>query len=366
VGFEAGSRSEVSVGQPSGVRPRAPRRPRQSATLERVEAFLREIRPDAPEPAAQYVKELVVTAIRLLEDRTSIADVRLLNATVRELRYAFRIFARFAGVRKVTTFGSARTAETDPTYRQAEEFARRIADEGYMVITGAGGGIMRACQAGAGRERSFGVNIRLPFEQRPNDVIADDPKLMTFKYFFTRKLLFVKEADAVVLFPGGFGTLDETYECLTLVQTGKAGPMPIVFVDAPGGTYWNAWRDYVNDRLLRRSLISEEDLSLVRVTDDVAVAVDEICRFYTVYHSSRYVGEKLVMRLTRPPREDVLERLHADFADLVVSGRFHLTHALAEEERDETVELPRLVFHFNRINFGRLRQMIDFLNASGA
>jgi uncharacterized protein (TIGR00730 family) len=366
VGFGIGSRSELSDGQPSGARQRAARRRRQSAALERVEAFLREIRPDAPEPAAQYVRELMVTAIRLLEDRTPIADIRLLNAAVRELRYAFRIFARFRGTRKVTTFGSARTAETDPVYRQAEEFARRIAGAGYMVITGAGGGIMRACQAGAGRERSFGVNIRLPFEQKPNEFIADDPKLMTFKYFFTRKLLFVKEADAVVLFPGGFGTLDETYECLTLVQTGKAAPMPIVFVDAPGGTYWNAWRDYVKDRLLHQNLISEEDLSLYRVTDDVDVAVDEVRRFYSVYHSSRYVGERLVIRLTRPLGDDVLERLHTDFADLATSGRFQLTHSLAEEDRDETVELPRLVFHFNRTNFGRLRQMIDFLNTSGA
>jgi uncharacterized protein (TIGR00730 family) len=355
----------VSDGQPSGVRQRAARRPRQSATLERVERFLREIRPDAPEPAAQYVRELMVTAIRLLEDRTPIADVRLLNAAVRELRYAFRVFARFRGIRKVTIFGSARTAETDPAYRQAEEFARRIADEGYMLITGAGGGIMRACQAGAGRERSLGVNIRLPFEQKPNEFIADDPKLMTFKYFFTRKLLFVKEADAVVLFPGGFGTLDETYECLTLLQTGKAGPMPIVFVDAPGGTYWNAWLDYVKDQLLRQDLISEQDLSLYRVTDDVTVAVDEIRRFYSVYHSSRYVGERLVIRLTRAPGNELLERLHTDFADLAASGRFQLTHALAEEDRDDTLQLPRLVFHFNRVNYGRLRQMIDFLNASG-
>ena len=205
----------------------------------------------------------MVTAIRLLEDRTSIADVRLLNATVRELRYAFRIFARFGGIRKVTTFGSARIAETDPVYRQAEEFARRIADGGYMVITGGGGGIMRACQAGAGRERSFGVNIRLPFEQRPNDVHRRRSQADDVQVLLHAQALFVKEADAVVLFPGGFGTLDETYECLTLMQTGKAAPMPIVFVDAPGGTYWNAWHDYVNDRLLRRSLISEEDLSLV-------------------------------------------------------------------------------------------------------
>jgi uncharacterized protein (TIGR00730 family) len=353
----------VREGQSSDARQATQRRPRGSSLLERVETFLREVRPDASEPTAQYVRELLVTAIRLLEDRTPIADVRLMNAALRELRYAFRTFARFRGVRKVTVFGSSRTVETDPAYWQAEQFARRVADQGYMVITGAGGGIMRACQAGAGRERSFGVNIRLPFEQRPNEFIADDPKLMTFKYFFTRKLLFVKEADAVVLFPGGFGTLDETYECLTLVQTGKAGPLPIVFVDVPGVAYWNAWLEYVKGSLLRRRLISEEDLSLFRVTDDVDVAVDEVRRFYRVYHSSRYVGEKLVIRLTHPLEAGVVRRLRADFADLVVSGSFQLTHALPEEDSDETADLPRLVFHFNRVNFGRLRQMIDFLNA---
>ena len=328
--------------------------------------FLREIRPDATEPAAQYVRELMVTAIRLLEDDAPIADVRLLNAAVRELRYAFRTFARYRGVRKVTTFGSARTAETEPTYRQAEEFARRVAEAGFMVITGAGGGIMRACQAGAGRAHSFGVNIRLPFEQNPNEFIADDPKLMTFKYFFTRKLLFVKEADAVVMFPGGFGTLDEAYECLTLVQTGKAGPVPIVFVDAPGGRFWSSWLDYVNDHLLEGGLISEEDLALFRVTDDAAEAVEEIRGFYRVYHSSRYVGERLVLRLARAPQAPLLERMQRDFADLAAGGRFQLSDALPDEDVDDTANLPRLVFGFNRVNFGRLRALIDFLNTNVA
>lgn len=353
----------MNDGQPSDLRPRPTRRrPRRSAAFARVEQFLADVRPDAPEPAAQYVRELMVTAIRLLEDRTSIADVRLLNAAVRELRYAFRVFARYQTARKVTTFGSARIAESEPAYRQAEEFARQIAEAGYLVITGGGGGIMRACQAGAGRERSFGVNIRLPFEQKPNEFIAGDPKLVTFKYFFTRKLLFVKEADAVVLFPGGFGTLDEAFEVLTLVQTGKAGPLPIVFVDAPGGTYWSGWREYVERHLLEAALISQDDLSLYRVTDDVETAVDEIRRFYRVYHSSRYVGDKLVLRLLRAPDKQVLERLHEDFGDLAVSRRFQVTQALAEEDRDETAALPRLVFQFNRLNFGRLRRMIDFLN----
>ena len=331
--------------------------------LTRLEQFLREVRPDAAEPAAQYVRELMVSAIRLLEDGTPIADIRLLNAAVRELRYAFRVLAPDRGVRKVTTFGSARTAETDPTYKQAEEFARRVADAGFFVTTGAGGGIMRACQSGAGRARSFGLNIRLPFEQKANDVIAGDAKLVTFRYFFTRKLLFLKEASAVALFPGGFGTLDEAFECLTLVQTGKTGPMPIVCIDAPGGRYWTAWNDYVRNHLLHNGLISEEDLALYRVTDDAAQAVEEIRDFYRVYHSSRYVGDKLVMRLTRSPGQPALERIAHDFADIAAGGRFQLVpRALPEEDADETAALPRLVFQFNRVNCGRLRQLIDVVN----
>jgi len=351
-------------GEPSAsARDRAPgRRVRRSATLDRVDAFLRELRPDAPEPVAQFARELMATAVGLLDDRTPVADVRLLNAALRELRYAFRVFAGYRHVRKVTIFGSARTTESESAHRQAELFARRIVDEGFMVITGAGGGIMRACQRGAGRERTFGVNIRLPFEQEPNEFIARDPKLVTLRYFFTRKLLFVKEADAVVLFPGGFGTLDEAYECMTLVQTGKASPLPIVFLDAPGGDYWKTWRAGIERRLLRDRLISEEDLSLFGVTDDAEEAVGEIRGFYRAYHSSRYVGEQLVIRLNQRPGPEVLEQLQRDFSDVLASGRFYLSGALPEEDQDETFSLPRLVLHFNRLKFGRLRQMIDVLN----
>lgn len=357
-----GAKKGSAVG--AAVKPRPERRQvRRSAALKRVEEFLNELKPGAPEPLAQYVSEIMVTATRLLDDQTSLADVKLLNAALRELRSAFRVFARYRGVRKVTTFGSSRTVEGDPAYRQAERFARRITEEGFMVITGAGPGVMRACQAGAGRERSFGVNIKLPFEQQPNEFIANDPKLVGFKYFFTRKLLFVKEAHAVAIFPGGFGTYDEAFECLTLVQTGKSHPMPIVFVDVPGGDFWATWkRRHVEGELLARGLISEEDLSLFRVTDDVETAVTEIVQFYRVFHSSRYVGDKLVLRLTRQPPSDVVERLNAQFPDLLANGRITLRGPLPEENGDETDRLPRLVLQFNRVSFGRLRQMIDFLN----
>jgi len=313
----------------------------------------------------QLVREMVETCLKLLRDRTCVADVKLLNAALRELRYAFKVFAPYAGVRKVSIFGSARTRPDAAAYRTAHEFARRIAAEGYMVITGAGSGIMRACQEGAGRERSFGVNIRLPFEQEPNEFINKDAKLTTFRYFFTRKLIFMKEADAAALFPGGFGTHDEAYECLTLVQTGKTKPMPIVFVDAPRGTYWKTWKRYVEEHLLRHHLISKEDMALFKVTTSVDQAVEEITRFYRVYHSSRTVGHKLVIRLVRPLPEKLVDRLSHDFADILLSGAIVQGPALAEEDEPELAALPRLVLHFNRTNFGRLRQLIDRINHDG-
>ena len=321
------------------------------------------MRPEARETALPFVSELVGSAIRLLDDEVPIADVRLLNTAVREVAHAFRVFGRYRHVRKITTFGSARLPDGDPVCLQAEEFSRRIADAGFMVITGGGGGVMRACQKGAGRERSFGINIRLPFEQRANEFIADDAKLVTLKYFFTRKLLFMKEADAIVLFPGGFGTLDEGFEALTLIQTGKTPPIPIVLLDAPGGSYWKAWFEHADD-LVRIGLVSPEDLSLFRVTDDVDVAVSEIRSFYRVFHSTRYVGDKLVIRLQHPISDRTLQRLHDEFSDLLASGVFQVGNALPEEYQDETASLPRLVLHFNRANFGRLRQMIDVVNSS--
>jgi hypothetical protein len=232
-----------------------------------------------------------------------------------------------------------------------------------MVITGAGDGIMKAGQGGAGRERSFGVNIRLPFDQPANEFIQNDPKLITFKYFFTRKLIFVKEADAIALFPGGFGTLDETFEILTLIQTGKSNPLPVVWVDRPGGDYWPTWDRYVREVLLVRGLISPEDLSLYRVTDNVETALAEITGFYRNYHSSRYVGDRLVIRLQQAPTEVLLEGLNREFRDILAEGSMALSPALPEEGSDPALaHLHRLVLHFNRRNFGRLRQLIDALN----
>lgn len=359
-------RSEAARGDGGSRGKRTPRRRPPEPGRPQVEALLHELRPDAPEPLVRYVTEIMLNATRFLDGKTPLADVKLMNSAVRELRYAFRVFAPYRHVRKVTTFGSGRTPIGTPAYRQAEEFARRIADEGFMVITGAGGGIMRACQSGAGRERSFGLNIRLPFEQAANEVIDGDPKLITFRYFFTRKLLFMKEADAVALFPGGFGTNDETYECLTLIQTGKASLVPVVCIDPPGSDFWKQRREYFESRLLADGLISAEDLSLLTVTDDVEVAVAEIKNFYRVYHSSRYVNDLLVLRLATAPSPEQLTTLDRDFADILVGGRFEVAETLPEDDDEETASLARLVFRFNRMNFGRLRELIDFLNRTTA
>jgi uncharacterized protein (TIGR00730 family) len=327
--------------------------------------MLPRLQAETDHPEDQYVREMVETCLRLLRDGTRLGDVKLMNAALRELRYAQGLRAvPFRAQGERLRIGAA--PPDAPACRTAHEFARRLASEGYMIITGAGGGIMGACQRGAGRERSFGVNIRLPFEQEPNEFINRDPKLLTFRYFFTRKLMFIKEADAAALFPGGFGTHDEAYECLTLVQTGKTKPMPIVFLDAPRGTYWKTWKRYVEDHLLRARLISEEDMALFKVTTSIDEAVEEITRFYRVYHSARTVGRRLVVRLLRSIPEPLVEALSREFADIVVSGPIVQSPALEEEDDEpELAALPRLVFNFNRTDFGRLRQLIDRVNRDG-
>jgi uncharacterized protein (TIGR00730 family) len=309
------------------------------------------------------LKEIVITTIKLSQDQADRGDLKILHNTLKEMRYAFKLFTPYRHFRKVSIFGSARTLPEDPAYAQAEEFARRITQKGFMVITGAGEGIMRGAQAGAGRNQSFGMNINLPFEQTANQFIVNDPKLMTFKYFFTRKLFFIKEADAVVLFPGGFGTHDEGFEALTLIQTGKSDPIPVIFLDTPGGTYWKAWESYVEHEILRRNLISREDLSLFKVTDNVGTAVDEIARYYANYHSLRYVRDQLVIRTKRAAEPGMLERLNREFQDILVSGTITAAAALPEEVNEpEIQDLPRLILNFNRRNFGRLRQLIDVIN----
>lgn len=316
-----------------------------------------------PSPHTEFIHDIIYNALRLIEEETDRSEVKLLNTALKELRYAFKVFAPYRQIRKVTIFGSARTQPNTPAYKQAMKFARQIVKKGFMVITGAAGGIMEAGNRGAGKEKSFGVNIRLPWEQLANPIVAKDPKLITFRYFFTRKLIFVKETDAVVLFPGGYGTHDEGFELLTLVQTGKSVPIPIVFMDEPGGTYWKNWHQFINKQMVRRGMINREDLSLFKITDDVNEACQEILRFYKNYHSLRFVRDKLVIRMHHSLTPKKMQRLNRDFKDILLSGEVKETVALPEEH--DEVELrsnPRLIFAFNRRSFGRLRELIDAIN----
>jgi uncharacterized protein (TIGR00730 family) len=313
-----------------------------------------------------YVQQLKETADKLLRDQANRGDVKLLSTALKELRYCFKVFAPFRQRRKVTVFGSARLSSEHAAFRQAVEYSRRMAEAGFMVITGAASGIMEAGHVGAGRENSIGVNILLPFEQQANPVIHGDLKLMHLKYFFTRKLLFVKESDAIALFPGGFGTLDEGFEVLTLVQTGKSHIFPIVMVDEPGGDYWKRWHDFIENVLLKRQLISPPDLSLYKVTDSVDEAVAEVVNFYRVYHSMRYVKGDLVLRLHQKLTDPLLAKIREHYQDILAGGTFEQTSALPAEAGDlHLAELPRLRFRFDRRSLGRLRMLIDTINREG-
>jgi uncharacterized protein (TIGR00730 family) len=312
----------------------------------------------------ENVSDIIDNALKLLADVQDSGDVRVIQTAVRELRYAFKLFAPYAQSRKVTIFGSARTQPTRLEYQQGVDFARKISESGFMVITGAGGGIMQAGHEGAGPEKSFGANIRLPWEQTANPVIREDKKLITFKYFFTRKLIFIRHSDAIVLFPGGFGTMDEGYEALTLMQTGKSQLMPLVLIDRPGGTYWKTWDKHIREHLLRDQLISPDDLNLYQITDDTDQAVKIITRFYRNFHSSRFVKELLVIRLKHAPTDSALQAMNEDFSDLVVGAKMQRTDPMPDEVLDnDNVDLPRIAFGFNRRDYGRLRQLIEVLNS---
>lgn len=314
---------------------------------------------------SELIDEIKATADKLAADKATRGDLKILSRALRELRYAFKVFTPYRRDRKVTVFGSARTQPDDPIWKQAELYGKRMAEEGWMVVTGAGSGIMEAAHTGSGREMAMGLNILLPFEQEANPIINGDPKLVNLKYFFTRKLLFVKEVHAVVSCPGGFGTQDEAFETLTLVQTGKRDLMPMVFLDKPGGTYWNGWLKFVTDELMEQGMISPSDMSLFKVTDDADEAVEEVVGFYSVYNSMRFIRDRLVLRLHSEPNDELVERLNDEFGDLVESGRIEKSEVHRLEADDEHLkDLPRLSFVFNRKAVGRLREMVNVLNDS--
>jgi uncharacterized protein (TIGR00730 family) len=329
---------------------------------ERIAELVRSCCPDGEQA---YVQEIATTALKLAIDGASRVDLKIASAALKEMRHAFRIFTPFRHVRKVTVFGSARTAASHSDHDRAVEFGRRMAEAGWMVVTGAGSGIMGAAHIGAGRDQSVGVNIKLPFEQEPNEIIRGDGKLMTFRYFFTRKLFLLKESHAVTLFPGGFGTLDESFEVLTLLQTGKQTPLPVVMVENPETGYFHGLSRFIQERLLASHLISEQDLALYRVVDTAKEASEEVLRFYRVYHSSRYVGPKLLIRLERELDDSELSDLNRKFGDVLRSGATERAQSLPEEQGTPLSRLARIELDFNRRDFGRLRQLIDAINAFG-
>jgi len=323
----------------------------------------------------QLIYQVLATTVRMAEEEIDRLDWKILKSSLQDLEKAFQAFYPFRHTRKVTIFGSSRIQPEAPEYLLAVDFARCVTQQGFIVMTGAGGGIMEAGNKGAGPGNSFGLNIQLPFEQGANPFIEGDSKLINFKYFFTRKLFFLRETDAIALFPGGYGTQDEAFECLTLTQTGKSPPIPLVLIDRPGGDYWKDWDAYIHKHLIKPGLISPEDNKLYTVTDSLDVACQAITNFYRVYHSSRYVGDRLVLRLKKELSNAEVEQLNQSFSDIVLEGRieksqalpaeFHGTQAVPEELQDETATLPRLVFQFNQRDHGRLYQLIAEINQKG-
>ena len=316
-----------------------------------------------PQRISDLIEMIKQSADKLAGDHTSRGDLKIISRTLRELRYAFKVFSPYRRNRKVTVFGSARTEPGQPAYEQAVAFGRAMAGHDWYVVTGGASGIMEAGHVGAGREHAMGLNILLPFEQSTNRVIAGDPKLVYMKYFFTRKLMFVKESDAFCLMPGGFGTLDEGLEVLTLLQTGKHDMMPVILLDRPGGDYWATFDQFVRQQLLDRGMIDEEDLALYKITDRVEEAVAEILQFFRVYHSMRYVRTTLVFRLQHVPAKSLVAEINDSFRDILLRDDFTVGGPLPEE-RDEVdlASLPRLIFQFDRRRYGRLRQLIDRIN----
>ncbi|GJM20085.1 MAG: Rossman fold protein, TIGR00730 family [Phycisphaeraceae bacterium] len=323
------------------------------------------VAPGADEYDAKLVRELMTAALKLIPDGRHTGELKLMAAAFKEMRYAYRVFGQYPTEHKVTIFGSARTPEDHPDYKAAVEFSREMADRGWMSITGAGDGIMKAGHEGPGRKGSFGVAIRLPFETTANDVIAGDDKLIHFRYFFTRKLMFLSQAEAVVCFPGGFGTLDEAYETLTLVQTGKASMIPIVLVEGEHGKkgYWENWDKFTRAQLLERGWISPEDPSLYYLADDAEDAADHITQFYRVYHSSRYVRDDLIIRVKRPLSEEALATLNEEFASLIKKGSITQRGAYSVEK--DHLKLPRVCFTHTRYHYAMVRRLIDRINELG-
>ena len=330
----------------------------------RMEALIQALTQLMGPDAKAGIFEKIFTDLALIGmENPSLGDHKLIHKTLQELRESLCMFLPHRGKRKVAVFGSARVDDSHPNYRLALELARGLAKKNYQVITGAGGGVMEAANRGAGREKSFGLNIKLPFEQSANPYIDKDPHLIEFKYFFTRKLMFIKESSATVLLPGGFGTLDEGFENLTLFQTGKCMPRPIILLDQEGDEYWDRWMDFIRSAVIKKGFASENDLSLIYRAHSSQEAIDQILHYYKVFHSLRYVGDLTVLRLTKPLSSDLVKKLNNEFQDIIVKGSLHSAPPHKQElQNNEYPELPRLSLHFDKSGFGRLNQLIEAIN----
>ena len=336
------------------------------STIDFIESGVSKLLKNLPNLKQQkWIGRSLSTIVNMAGEELDRLDWKILAASLQDMEKGFKTFYPYRHIRKITIFGSARTSPDTPEYKMAVEFARHITEQGFMVMTGAGPGIMQAGNEGAGSNKSFGLNIQLPFEQESNPFIQGDNKLINFKYFFTRKLFFLKESDALVLFPGGFGTMDEAFESLTLTQTGKYGPAPLVLIDYPGGNYWHDWNDFIHKQLLRRRLISPEDCNFYTITDNLESACEAIANFYRVYHSSRYVREKFVIRLNSELSQKDVDFLNQEFRDILTVGNIEKSQVLPEESEEEISHLPRLIMHFNQKDTGRLYQMIAQINQMG-
>ncbi len=317
----------------------------------------------APVESGDLLKEMITTAVKLGRESRDKGDLKLVNNTLKELRYSFRVFSPYRNVKKVIIFGSARAKKTSAEYKMAEEFSKKLTEKGYMVVTGGGPGVMEAGNKGAKAGKDFALNIRLPFEQKPNPYIDEKEKLINFKYFFTRKLIFVKETDATALFPGGFGTNDEGFEMLTLIQTGKSKPRPIVLMEPEGSTYWSDWERFVNNQLLKNGFIKKEDFNLFYIVRNIDQAIKYIEDFYRIYHSIRYVSGSTVIRLNKKLKDKTLNFINQEFKDILTSGKICVSPPTTEEiEKGEYPGLPRLIMNFNLRDYGRLCEMIRVIN----
>ncbi|MBA2367686.1 MAG: LOG family protein [Candidatus Protochlamydia sp.] len=310
---------------------------------------------------SDLICQIITASLKMGNETYDLGQLKLMTRAFKEMRYAYRIFNKYPVAKRISIFGSSRTPPEHPDYLAAKKFSASMANTGWVCITGAADGIMRAGLEGAEKESRFGLSIRLPFETPSNSLLAGDPKLITFRYFFTRKLMFLSHSDAIAAFPGGVGTQDELFEVLTLMQTGKANIIPVVLLEGDGGSYWSAWQNYLRENLLKNGWISEDDQYLYFLSPTIEEAVAHIHQFYSRYHSSRYVKDTLIIRLLSPITAEQAKILSCEFAPLLKEGEIYLTDPLPEET--DHLELPRLAFEHNHKHFGLLRKLIDRLNS---